>query len=98
MSDQNFQQAIEEFKKGGWIVAILGGAGVCVRLLISSENHTWSFWAQRIIAGTIMGVITYFALYSVDIEMIYKSIILSTSGAFSPEIFKFIERKIKNGR
>ncbi len=98
MPDHNFQAAIEEFKKGGWIVAFLGGAGVCVRLLISSQEHDKWFWFQRIVAGTIMGVITYFALYNVEIEQIYKSVILSTSGAFSPEIMKFIEKKIKNGK
>ncbi len=98
MSDPNFQQAIEEFKKGGWIVALLGGAGVCVRLLISNQENTKMFVFQRVMAGTIMGVITYFALYGVEIDMIYKSVILANSGAFSPEILKYIERKFKNGK
>lgn len=93
-ADQDFANAISDFKKGGWMVGVLGGLGVVVRLLVSDERKGWIFATQRICAGTITGVITYFALYGLDISPIYKSAILATSGAFSPEIFKLVLSKI----
>lgn len=95
LNDTDFVSAIDDFKKGGWIVALLGGLGVIVRWMLSDENHPAIFWVQRIVAGSAVGVITYFALYYVEMDAIYKSIILSTSGAFSPELFQFVKNKIK---
>jgi hypothetical protein len=92
--NQDWAGAIEDFKRGGWIVAMLGGAGVLARILISDEKKGWVFGMQRVCAGSIVGVITYFALYNIDILPIYKSVILATSGAFSPELFKFVLSKL----
>ena len=95
-TDPDWANAIADFKKGGWMVALIGGAGVLVRILVSDDKKGWIFGVQRICAGTIMGVITYFALYGISIDPIYKSAIYATSGAFSPEIFKAIINKINS--
>jgi len=90
----DYVQAISDFKKGGWIVAVLGGIGVLIRWLLSDEHHGKIFWIRRTIAGTLVGIMAYFALYQVEMDGIYKSVILSTSGAFSPELFEFARKKL----
>ena len=90
----DYAQALVEFKKGGWIVALLGGLGVLVRWLLSEEDHGPTYWIRRIVAGSLVGFVAYFALYSVEMDGVYKSIILSTSGAFSPELFEYARQKL----
>ena len=87
--------AVNEFKKGGWVIALLGSMGMLARLILAKEKFGFIVWIRKIIAGGIVGVIAYFALYGADIEPIYKSVIYSISGSFAPEIWTFLSKKIK---
>ena len=87
---------LEEFKKGGWIMAILGSLGMLARLILIDEEYNFFIWLRKIIAGGITGVIVYFALYGTTIEPIYKSVICSISGSVAPELFKIVRDKIKS--
>lgn len=95
-SDPNFGAALDDFKRGGWIVSILGGAGMLARLLLDDEQHPVRFWIARIVAGSIVGVVCYFALWGTDISGIYKSIIMSTAGAGAPELMRYMKAKYNN--
>jgi hypothetical protein len=95
-SDPNFGAALEDFKRGGWIVSILGGAGMLARMLLEDEQHPIRFWVAKILAGVIVGVICYFALWGTDISGLYKSIIMSTAGAGAPELLRLIKAKYNN--
>ena len=95
-SDPNFGAAIDDFKRGGWIVSVLGGAGMLARLLLEDENHPARFWIARIIAGTIVGIICYFSLWGTDISGIYKSIIMCTAGAGAPELMRLVKARYSN--
>jgi hypothetical protein len=93
--DQSIAVIIEEFKRGGWVVAILGGLGALARLILTNEDYKFWIWFRKILAGTIVGTIAYFALYFADIEPLYKSIIFAVSGSIAPELFDMIRLKLK---
>ena len=96
-TDPDLAAAARDFKEGGWIVSILGGAGTIARLLIEDEGHPVRFWVFRIVAGAITGCICYFALWGTPLSGIQKSVILSTAGAFAPEIIVRLKKKFSNG-
>lgn len=93
--DPDFAQAAIDFKKGGWIVSMLGVFGALIKLLLSEQKYGWVIWVKRAIAGGLTGVVVYFALHGTDIDPLYKSVILSTSGALSPQFFQLCEDAIK---
>lgn len=94
-ADPNFQGAIEDFKKGGWVVSLLGGAGMLARMLLTDQSSRLIVWIRRTLAGSIVGVITYFAVWGQPIDGIYKAIILSVSGAVSPELLEYFISRVK---
>ena len=96
-SDPDLAAAARDFKEGGWIVSILGGAGTVARLLVEDEGHPVRFWVFRIIAGAITGCICYFAIWGTPLTGIQKSVILSTAGAFAPEIIARLKKKFSKG-
>lgn len=93
-NDPSFSDIIDEFKRGGWIVAFLGGAGMLVRLILTDEKYSHFGWFRKVVAGTLVGIITYFALYSIDIPQIYKGVLYSVSGTFAPELFSWLKSRI----
>lgn len=93
--DPDFAGALQEFKRGGWLVALLGGGGALVRWILHDEDSSWSRMVKCCISGSIVGVISFFALYGQDIPEIYKSIIMTTSGAMSHEMLAFLSKKVK---
>lgn len=91
--NQSMEAVIEDFKKGGWIMAILGGLGMLARLILTNEEYRVAVWTRKVIAGGIVGVISYFALYGVSIDPMYKSVLCSISGSIAPELFEYVRRK-----
>ena len=67
------------------------------RMLIDDETHPLIFWIKKMLAGAIVGIIVYFALYGTNISGLYKSIIMSTAGAGAPEIMGRIKKFFKKG-
>lgn len=96
-TDPDFASAAHDFKRGGWVVSLLGGAGMLARMLLDDEEHKAIYWIRKIIAGAIVGVITYFALHGTDLSGIHKSIIMSTAGAGSPELMEQVRKYFKKG-
>ena len=92
--DPDFAQAAADFKKGGWIVSLLGVAGALIRLLLSEERHNWICWVKRAIAGGLVGIVLYFGLHGTSIDPLYKSVILSMGGAISPQLFQILDDKL----
>jgi hypothetical protein len=88
--DPDFGNAIEDFRKGGWIVVVLGMLGVFARVLLAKSPPTLIEVIKKVTAGGITGVLAYFALHGTSIDLLYKSIICSTAGAFAPELFGMI--------
>jgi hypothetical protein len=93
--DPDFVQAAADFKRGGWLVSLLGVAGAAVRLLLSEERHKWVCWVKHGLAGGLVGVLVYFSLHGSSIDPLYKSVILSSSGALAPRFFELLDLKIR---
>lgn len=95
-NDPDLAKAADDFRKGGWIVAILSALGVYAKLLFSTKSYPWLIWVKHGIAGSIVGVIMYFALHGANIDEMYKSIIYCCSGAFAPDLYDSVVEKIKS--
>jgi hypothetical protein len=93
VNDNGLETLLEEFKKTGWLFAILGGIGMLARLILTEEKYHTFRWFRMVIAGAIVGVICYFALYNADIDPFYKSVLCSISGSFAPELFEYVRKK-----
>lgn len=91
--DPSLLETAEDFKKGGWIVAVLGALGAVARLIITEEKFKAIIWIRKGIAGGIVGTLVYFGINHADLDAMYKGIIYSSSGALAPDIFEWIKRK-----
>lgn len=91
--DDSLRQLTEELRKGGWVMAILGAMGMLARLILTNEKYSTIIWTRKILAGGIVGVISYLSLLNLDIDPIYKSVLSSIAGSMSPELFDFVRRK-----
>ena len=91
--DPSLLETAEDFKKGGWIVAVLGALGAVARLMITEEKFNAIIWVRKGIAGAIVGTLVYFAINHAPIDALYKGIIYSSSGALAPDIFEWLKRK-----
>jgi hypothetical protein len=95
INEPDLAGAVQEFKKGGWVIALLGSLGMFARLIVSKEKYSFLPWLRKIIAGGIVGVLAYFALYGTNIDPLYKSVIYSISGSLAPELWTFVLLKFK---
>lgn len=93
--DPDFSQAAADFRKGGWIVSLLGLAGGLTAMLLSDKHYPKLVWLKRTIAGGLTGVIMYFSLHGVEMNGITKSVLMCTAGAFSLEWYQWMAAKIK---
>lgn len=91
--DPSIIETANEFKRGGWIVAVLGALGAIARLIITEEKFYWIIWVRKALAGAIVGTLVYFAINQIPMDAMYKGIIYSSAGALAPDIFESIKRK-----
>ena len=91
--DPSLMETAEDFKKGGWIVAVLGALGAVARLIITEERFKAIIWVRKGIAGAIVGTLVYFGINHAPMDAMYKGIIYSSAGALAPDIFEWIKRK-----
>lgn len=94
-NDPSFADILVEFKRGGWVVSILGAMGVIVRLVFTNQKYAFLVWGRMVFAGACMGCITFFALYGSQIPQFYQSILYSCSGALAPQILEALGRTFK---
>ena len=92
--DPNLIDTAQEFKRGGWIVAVLGALGAIARLILTEERFFWVVWVRKALAGAIVGTLVYFAINHTELDAMYKGIVYSSSGALAPDIFEWLKRKI----
>lgn len=92
-ADDSLSQLTDELRKGGWVMAILGAMGMLARLILTNEKYSAVIWTRKVIAGGIVGVISYLSLLNFQIDPIYKSVLCSIAGSMAPELFDFVRRK-----
>lgn len=93
VDDPTLQSVVEEFKKTGWVMAVLGGLGMLARLILTNEKYNTIIWSRKIIAGGIVGVLCYFGLYDTEVAPLYRSVLCSVAGSIAPELFDYLRRK-----
>lgn len=91
--DPTIMETAEEFKKGGWVVAVLGALGAVARFIITEEKFKWVVLLRKAIAGSIVGTLVYFGINYAPIDPIYKSIIYAGSGALAPDLLEWLKSK-----
>jgi len=91
--DPSLIDTAQEFKRGGWVVAVLGALGAVARLIITEERFKAIIWIRKGIAGAIVGTLVYFAINPTNIDQLYKGIIYASSGALAPDIFEWLKSK-----
>ena len=92
----NFQGAILAFKKGGWIVSLIGAAAMVGRLLIDdAADANWRRSAKHILAAALFAIIAFFVTYQWEMSAINKAIIQGLPGALAPELVDWISANIK---
>jgi hypothetical protein len=92
----NFQGAILAFKKGGWIVSLIGAAAMVGRLLIDdAADASWRRSCKHVVAAALFAVIAFFVTYQWEMSAINKAIIQGLTGALAPELVDWITATIK---
>ncbi len=92
----NFQGAILAFKKGGWIVSLIGAAAMVGRLLIDdAADANWRRSCKHVLAAALFAIIAFFVTYQWEMSAINKAIIQGLTGALAPELVDWISNNIK---
>lgn len=86
---------LTEFLEGGWVIPIVGAAGMLARLLSSEKKYTICEQLRNIFSAAIAAAIAWFILEQTDILSLYKAIIYGIIGVVSPEIINGIIKLAK---
>lgn len=84
MSDE--KKILQEFITGGWIVSIIGGIGMTVRLLLEGKRMCFIESIKKIVAAILCSTIAWFVLEQIEISSLYKAMSYGIIGVVSPEI------------
>jgi hypothetical protein len=77
---------IKNFLEGGWVVLLIGAAGMVARLVTTNENQTGADVAKKMISSMIASLIAWFIMEQFEINSMYKAITYGLVGLNSPEI------------
>lgn len=87
---------LKEFLDGGWIIPLVGAAGMLARLMTAKKQYTIVEQLKNIVSAAIAAAITWFILEQVDIPSLYKAITYGIVGVVSPEIIGGIIKLAKH--
>lgn len=77
---------LKEFLEGGWIIPLVGAAGMLARLMTAKKKYTFVEHLKNIVSAAIAATIAWFILEQIDIPSLYKAITYGIIGVISPEI------------
>jgi uncharacterized membrane protein YeaQ/YmgE (transglycosylase-associated protein family) len=77
---------VDNFLGGGWVVLLIGAAGMIARLVTTNENQTGSDVVKKMISSMIASLIAYFVMEQFEVDPMYKAIAYGLVGLNSPEI------------
>ena len=89
---KNLNDFIPEFLNGGWVVLLIGAAGMIARLItsVSTEETNGNSVIKNILSAMITSLLAWFILEQFEINSLYKALIYGLAGLNSPEILKGI--------
>lgn len=79
---------LKEFFAGGWLVAIVGAAGMIARLMSDDAKITIREQVKKVTTAAICSVVVWFLLENIDLSSLTKAIIYGITGVISPEILQ----------
>jgi predicted MFS family arabinose efflux permease len=85
---KNLNEFIPAFLNGGWVVLLIGAAGMIARLVTSNSPEETSAGniVKNIMAAMITSLLAWFILEQFEIDSLYKALIYGLGGLNSPEI------------
>lgn len=87
---------LKEFFDGGWIIPLVGAAGMLARLMAAKKKYTIIEYFKNIVSAAIAAAIAWFILEQVDIPSLYKAITYGIVGVISPEIISGVIKLAKH--
>lgn len=87
---------LKEFLEGGWIIPLVGAAGMLARLMTAKKQYTIIEQLKNIVSAAIAAAIAWFILEQVNIPSLYKAITYGIVGVVSPEIIGGIIKLAKH--
>lgn len=87
---------IREFLNGGWIIPLVGAAGMLARLMSAKKEYTLLEQLKNITSAALAATIAWFILEQTDIPSLYKAITYGIIGVVSPEIINGIIKLAKH--
>ena len=79
---------LHSFIDGGWLVLIVGAAGMIARLALFSGKVTLIHCIKNLIAAMFCSCVTWFILEEIKIHFMYKAVIYTLAGLDAPELMK----------
>ncbi|MDB4317754.1 hypothetical protein N9973_00490 [bacterium] len=82
----DFKNLIREFLDGGWIIPVVGAAGMIARMLTYKGTVSVRDFLKNIWAAAILSAILWFVLEDAPISDFIKAISYGVVGVVAPEI------------
>lgn len=92
---ESVKSLVKQFLEEGWIITLIGAAGMLARLLIDPKNTGYVDQLKKIASAAILSGIAWFILEQVEVASFYKAITYGIIGVISPEILNGIVKLAK---
>ncbi len=73
---------------GGWVVLMIGAAGMVARLVTTNEQQSSGEVVKKIISSMIASLIAWFVMEQFTMDSMYKAVAYGLVGLNSPEIIQ----------
>jgi hypothetical protein len=77
---------IKNFLDGGWVVLLIGAAGMVARLVTTNEEQSSADVVKKMISSMIASLIAWFIMEQFEVNSMYKALAYGLVGLNSPEI------------
>jgi hypothetical protein len=84
------KNVIKDFLLGGWIIPVIGAAGMIARMLSDNTPRTLKQFGRNVLAAAILSGISWFVLHNAPCSDFIKAICYGIVGVISPEIINGI--------
>lgn len=81
---------IRDFLAGGWLIPLIGAAGMLARMLTDKTRRTCKQFLKNILSAAILSAIAWFILRDAPFGDFVKAICYGVVGVVAPEIISGI--------
>jgi uncharacterized membrane protein YeaQ/YmgE (transglycosylase-associated protein family) len=85
---KQLENFIKNFLDGGWVVLLIGAAGMIARLITTNEEQSGIDVVKKMMSSMIASLIAWFVMEQFEVESMYKAIAYGLVGLNSPEIIQ----------